>query len=106
MELLNLVQQFKVIQFKNLTEDITDVKSMIFRSQFYYVWKVCKYSLIERKSIVFISVDKLAALWPFIGIVSIVLTLVIIIIIFEKRQKSNKKTASTDDDEQDRASDP
>jgi len=50
--------------------------------------------------------DRLAALWPFIGIVSIVLILVIIILIFERRQKSNKKTVQTDDDEQDQASDP
>jgi len=50
--------------------------------------------------------DRLAALWPFIGIVVVVLVLVIIILIFEKRQKSNKKSATTDDDEQDRASDP
>jgi len=50
--------------------------------------------------------DRLAALWPFIGIVSIVLVLVIIILIFEKRQKSNKKPAITDDDEPDHASDP
>ncbi|CAF3046551.1 unnamed protein product [Rotaria sp. Silwood2] len=49
--------------------------------------------------------DRLAALWPFIGIVSVVLVLVIIILIFEKRQKSNKKT-STDDDEQDQVNDP
>ncbi|CAF1361352.1 unnamed protein product [Rotaria sordida] len=49
--------------------------------------------------------DRLAALWPFIGIVSVVLVLVIVILIFEKRQKSNKKT-STDDDEQDQANDP
>jgi len=50
--------------------------------------------------------DRLAALWPFIGIVCIVLVLVIIILIFERRQKSSKKTAATDDDDQDRASDP
>ncbi|CAF3709959.1 unnamed protein product [Rotaria sp. Silwood1] len=49
--------------------------------------------------------DRLAALWPFIGIVSVVLVLVIIILIFEKRQKSNKKNSS-DDDEQDQANDP
>jgi len=50
--------------------------------------------------------DRLAALWPFIGIVCVVLILVIIIIIFEKRQKSNKKPNATDDDEQDQANDP
>ncbi|CAF5046245.1 unnamed protein product, partial [Rotaria socialis] len=49
--------------------------------------------------------DRLAALWPFIGIVSVVIVLVIIILIFEKRQKSNKKS-STDDDDQDQANDP
>jgi len=50
--------------------------------------------------------DRLAALWPFIGIVSVVAVLVIVILIFEKRQKSNKKTVTTDDDDQDHASDP
>jgi len=50
--------------------------------------------------------DRLAALWPFIGIVSIVLILVIIILIFERQQKKNKKPNATDDDDQDRASDP
>jgi hypothetical protein len=50
--------------------------------------------------------DRLAALWPFVGILSVVLVLVIIILIFEKRQKSNKKTTTTDDDEHDHANDP
>jgi len=50
--------------------------------------------------------DRLAALWPFIGIVGVVLVLVIVILIFEKRQKSNKKTTAKDDDEQDQANDP
>jgi len=49
--------------------------------------------------------DRLAALWPFIGILSIVLVLVIIIIIFERRQKSNTKSVPADDDEQDQAND-
>jgi uncharacterized membrane protein len=70
------------------------------------VLKVSEHSFIQRKPIVFVCIDRLAALWPFIGIVSIVLILVIIIIIFEKREKSNKKNVSTDDDDQDRASDP
>ncbi len=68
--------------------------------------KVGELSFIENKSFVSVSIDRLAALWPFIGIVSIVLVLVIIILIFEKRQKTNKKSSPTDDDEQDRASDP
>jgi len=50
--------------------------------------------------------DKLAELWPFLGIVTVVLVLVTIILIFEKRQKSNKKSATTDEDEHDHASDP
>ena len=50
--------------------------------------------------------DRLAALWPFIGIVSVVLVLVIVILIFEKRQKSAKKAAIHEDDEHDQATDP
>lgn len=52
------------------------------------------------------SLDKLAALWPFLGIIAIVLVLVIIILIFEKRQKTNKKTSGADEDDHDRPSDP
>ena len=54
----------------------------------------------------FILPDRLAALWPFIGIVSVVLVLVIVILIFEKRQKSAKKAAIHEDDEHDQATDP
>jgi hypothetical protein len=49
--------------------------------------------------------DRFAALWPFLGIVSVVLVLVIIILIFEKRQKTNKKSVPVDDDEQDQTQD-
>lgn len=50
--------------------------------------------------------DRLAALWPFLGIVGIVLVLVILILIFERRQKSAKKVLTVDDDEQDQVDDP
>jgi len=50
--------------------------------------------------------DRLAALWPFIGIVSGVLVLVVIILAFEKRQKSARKARTAEDDENDHAKDP
>jgi len=50
--------------------------------------------------------DLFAALWPFIGIVSVVLLLVVVIVIFEKRQKTKKKLAAAEEDEHDQANDP
>ncbi|CAF3581531.1 unnamed protein product [Rotaria sordida] len=50
--------------------------------------------------------DRLAALWPFLGIVGVVLVLVIIILIFEKRERSTRKATIIDDDENDHANDP
>ncbi|CAF1268356.1 unnamed protein product, partial [Didymodactylos carnosus] len=46
--------------------------------------------------------DKLAALWPFIGILVVVLLLVIVILIFERREKSKRK----EEDDHDHADDP
>jgi hypothetical protein len=54
----------------------------------------------------YILVDQLAAFWPFIGIVSVVLALVLIILIYEKRQRLIRKAATTDDDDNDHANDP
>ncbi|CAF4886668.1 unnamed protein product, partial [Rotaria magnacalcarata] len=50
--------------------------------------------------------DRLAPLWPFIGIVGTVALLVIVILIFEKRQKPARKAAGTEDEEHNRAKDP
>jgi len=50
--------------------------------------------------------DPLAAFWPFISIVSVVLILVIVILIFEKRQKAAKKAAAAEDEGTDNANDP
>ncbi len=79
---------------------------MILNLRSYYVLKVCLIKKCRKQKEISFLLDRLAALWPFIGIVCVVLVLVIIILIFEKRQKSNKKSATTDDDEHDRASDP
>jgi hypothetical protein len=49
--------------------------------------------------------DRFAALWPFLGIVGVLIVLVNIILIFEKRQKSNKKPVVNDDEEQDQTQD-
>ncbi|CAF0774914.1 unnamed protein product [Adineta ricciae] len=43
--------------------------------------------------------DRLAALWPFLGIVGVVLILVFIILVFEKRQKATRKAATATNDE-------
>ncbi|CAF3247251.1 unnamed protein product [Rotaria socialis] len=50
--------------------------------------------------------DRLAPLWPFLGIVGTVSVLVIVILIFEKRQKPARKAAGTEDEEHDHAKDP
>jgi hypothetical protein len=69
------------------------------------VLKVNSHILYSNK-LLFIITDRLAALWPFIGIVSIVLVLIIVILIFEKRQKTTRKTNITDEDENDHTNDP
>jgi hypothetical protein len=51
-------------------------------------------------------IDRLAALWPFLGIVGIVLALVIVILIFEKRQKTTRRAMTNDEDDNDHANDP
>ncbi|UJR31577.1 hypothetical protein I4U23_019064 [Adineta vaga] len=43
--------------------------------------------------------DQYAALWPFLGIVAVVLILVLIILIFEKRQKAARKAVVTNDED-------
>ncbi|CAF1211301.1 unnamed protein product [Rotaria sp. Silwood1] len=64
-------------------------------------------SVNDVSSIVLLRVkDRLAALWPFLGIVGIVLVLVIIILVFEKRERSARKPITTDDEENDHANDP
>jgi len=50
--------------------------------------------------------DPLAALWPFIGIVTAVLILVVIILLYEKRQRAAKKAAAAEDEGTDNANDP
>jgi len=108
MELFKMAMQFILVQFKNIIVVIIVAHLISFHLRFYYVLKVCliKKFRTKKKAFFLFLLDRLAALWPFIGIVVVVLVLVIIILIFEKRQKSNKKSTTTDDDEQDRASDP
>ncbi|CAF3578418.1 unnamed protein product [Adineta steineri] len=50
--------------------------------------------------------DRYAALWPFLGIVTVVLALVFVILIFEKRQKAARKAAALEDDDNDHTKDP
>lgn len=54
----------------------------------------------------FSYIDRLAPLWPFLGIVGIVTILVVIILIFEKRKSAAKKARTLEDEERDRTKDP
>ena len=49
--------------------------------------------------------DRLAALWPFVGIVCTVIFCVFVILLIEKRQKAAKKALAAEDDTHDQAND-
>ena len=63
-----------------------------------------KETCFERRNI---ALDRLAALWPFLGIVGVVLVLVIVILIAEARaKKTTRRPLGNDEDENDHANDP